>query len=154
MKSQIQSDQDGANLCRRVSGCFKKYAELPTILDPILADISEPAMRVIQIYARAACKKADHKVSAMENYSLQVPTEISHLFEMLYNLATARGFKYFVRFLPHEAADMEPCVELLYFQNEDDADHWVAPMLALWLSIIVLVPFDIETIDSQQSSYE
>jgi tubulin-specific chaperone D len=73
---------------------------------------------------------------------------------MLYNLATARGFKYFVRFLPHEAADMEPCVELLYFQNEDDADHWVAPMLALWLSIIVLVPFDIATIDSQQSSYE
>lgn len=34
---------------------------------------------------------------------------------MLYNLATARGFKYFVRFLPHEAADMEPCVELLHF---------------------------------------
>lgn len=139
MKSQIESDQDGANICQRVSKCFKKYAELPTILDPILADISEPAMRLIQIYAREACKKSDHKV----------PTEISHLFEMLYNLATARGFKYFVRFLPHEAADMEPCVELLYFQNEDDADYWVTPMLTLWLSIIVLVPFDIETIDSK-----
>lgn len=27
-------------------------------------------------------------------------------------------------------------------------------MLTLWLSIIVLVPFDIETIDSKQSTYE
>ena len=72
-----------------------------------MADIIEPTMRVIQIYARNACKAADHKV----------PAEMSHLFELMNSLVNVRGHKTVVRFLPHEAADMEPCVELLWFQS-------------------------------------
>lgn len=36
---------------------------------------------------------------------------------------------------------MEPCVELLHFQ--ETKEYWIDCMLALWLSIIVIVPFDI-----------
>ena len=49
---------------------------------------------------------------------------------------------------------MEPCVELLHFQ--DGREYWIPCMLTLWLSLIVIVPFDIQTIDSKKEgdSYE
>ena len=55
-----------------------------------------------------------------------------------------------IKFFPHEVADMEPVVELLHFQSTDE--WWISYVLILWLSIIVLVPFDIETIDSSKGS--
>ena len=55
-----------------------------------------------------------------------------------------------IKFFPHEVADMEPVVELLHFQTSDE--WWISYVLILWLSIIVLVPFDIDTIDSQKGS--
>lgn len=51
-----------------------------------------------------------------------------------------------VKFFPHEVSDMEQVTELLHFQ---DTHEWQVPyILVLWLSIIVLVPFDLSTIDS------
>lgn len=43
---------------------------------------------------------------------------------------------------------MEPVVEMLHFQETDE--WWIGYVLILWLSIIVLVPFDIDTIDSKK----
>ena len=37
---------------------------------------------------------------------------------------------------------------------EENKQSWIPAMLTLWLSIIVLVPFDIQTIDSKLSTYE
>ena len=52
-----------------------------------------------------------------------------------------------MKFFPHEVADMEPVVELLHFQASEE--WWISYVLILWLSIIVLVPFDLDTIDSK-----
>jgi hypothetical protein len=46
---------------------------------------------------------------------------------------------------------MEPVVELLHFQAEDSANWAVSYVLLVWLSQIVLVPFDIESIDSKHN---
>ena len=78
-----------------------------------------------------------------------MPKEVSQLFELLYNLCSVRGYKTVVKFFPHEAADMEPCVEMLHFQS-DAEEYWIQCMLTLWLSLIVIVPFDIQTIDSKK----
>jgi hypothetical protein len=94
----------------------------------------------MQIYTKLACQR--------KNYTL--PREISQLFEILYNLCNVRGYKTVVKFFPHEAADMEPCVELLHFQASSSSEYWVNCMLTLWLSIIVLVPFDLQSIDSKK----
>lgn len=45
----------------------------------------------------------------------QVPKSASLLFEVIYWLCKVRGHKVVVKFFPHEAADLEPCVELLHF---------------------------------------
>jgi hypothetical protein len=53
-----------------------------------------------------------------------------------------------LKFFPHEVADLEPCVEVLHFHQS--SDYWIHCVLTIWLSIIVMVPFDIETIDSRR----
>ena len=103
--SKIKNDQDASNIKNRVSYIFMKYQEYPTILDPILGEVVEPIMKFMQLYTKKACKENNH----------EIPNEVSQLFEILYNLASVRGHKTLVKFFPHEAADMEPCVELLHF---------------------------------------
>ena len=82
----------------------------------------------------------------VKSQSYAVPRYISQLFEIVNWLCKVRGYKTVIKFFPHEVADMEPVVELLHFQSTED--WWIPYVLILWLSIIVLVPFDIETIDS------
>ena len=89
----------------------------------------------------------------IKNPGASVPKDVSHLFEVVNWMCKVRGYKTVLKFFPHEVADMEPVVELLHFQSGSE-EWWIAYILVLWLSIIVLVPFDIETIDSKHSSQE
>lgn len=127
------------NIKNRVTCILARYIEQATILDPMIPDFVEPCMRFIQQYTRKAC--------AENNYAL--PWEVKNIFELVYNLVNTRGFKTVIRFFPHEAADLEPCVELLHFQ-ELDQDFTIPCVLCLWLSLIVIVPFDLQTIDSKK----
>ena len=86
--------------------------------------------------------------SATHSNSYAIPKDVSNLFEIIHSICKVRGFKTVVKFFPHEVADMEPVVEMLHFQETDE--WWIAYVLILWLSIIVLVPFDIDTIDSKK----
>lgn len=96
-------------------------------------------MAFLQVYVRKAV--ADTKYG--------VPAEVRNLFLILTQLCKVRGYKTIVKFFPHEVSDMEQVTELLHFQ---DCQIWEIPyILVLWLSIIVLVPFDLTTIDSQKS---
>ena len=72
--------------------------------------------------------------------------EITNPFCILATLCKVRGYKTIIKFFPHEVSDMEHVTELLHFQS---SAVWQIPyILVLWLSIIVLVPFDLTTIDS------
>ena len=137
---------DAVNLKNRVSQCLGKYQEYSSVLDTMLQDILEPLMKYMQHFIRLSCAANEHVV----------PAETSYLFEILYNMCNIRGYKTVVKFFPHEVVDMEPCVEMLHFNPGDINQHWVPCMLALWLSIIVLVPFDLKSIDSKKAgdSYE
>ena len=71
---------------------------------------------------------------------------MKNLFLLLTQVCKVRGYKTIVRFFPHEVSDLEQVTEMLHFQEETP---WEVPyILVLWLSIIVLVPFDLTTIDS------
>lgn len=61
-----------------------------------------------------------------------------------------RGYKTVIKFFPHEVSDMEPVTEVL--QKCDYQNNEMPYVLVLWLSIIVLVPFDLTTIDSADAA--
>ncbi|KXZ49841.1 hypothetical protein GPECTOR_19g292 [Gonium pectorale] len=71
-------------------------------------------------------------------------------------LVVVRGYKTVVRFFPHEAADLERVLDILELvkgQQPKDSEEGIAiweaqTMLLLWLSILILIPFDLATVDS------
>ena len=93
-------------------------------------------MKFLQLYVRKTVAEAIY------NPDLSV----ANLFLVLTTLCKVRGYKTIIKFFPHEVSDMEQVTELLHFQINT---IWQIPyILVLWLSIIVLVPFDLITIDS------
>ena len=104
-KTKITNLYEASMVKNRVTMILVKYLEQPTILDCMLSEFIEPIMKFMQLYIKQACTTQDYVV----------PKCVSFLLEILYNLCNVRGHKTVVKFMPHEAADMEPCVELLHF---------------------------------------
>ncbi|KAJ8036756.1 Tubulin-specific chaperone D [Holothuria leucospilota] len=79
-----------------------------------------------------------------------IEPQLYHLaFKCLYLITKARGLKTVVRVLPHEVADLEPVLHLLYQQDASDTDTWETRyILFLWMSIICMIPFDMSRLDS------
>jgi hypothetical protein len=65
-----------------------------------------------------------------------------------------RGFKIVVRHFPHEVEDLEKVVGMLHQEAADTrAANWETRyVLLLWLSIIVLIPFNMARFDSGERS--
>jgi hypothetical protein len=58
-----------------------------------------------------------------------------------------------VKFFPHAVADLEPALSFLQKQSSTDFETWQTRYsLLLWLSMIVLIPFDLATVDSNSDS--
>ncbi|XP_022244717.1 tubulin-specific chaperone D-like [Limulus polyphemus] len=76
-------------------------------------------------------------------------------FQFLYIITKVRNYKVVVRHLPHEVADVEPVLSLLAEQNPFDHETWETRyILLLWLSIIVMIPFHMERLDSNNKFNE
>ena len=107
-----------------ISTTIDKYQENPTLLDPHLRNIISPIIQEI--------KKLDSNNS--------VP------FKILYYLCKARGYKTILKFFSHSVSDLEPVLEFTTMLM--NVDWEVTYISLLWLSLIVLVPFDLKKIDS------
>lgn len=71
------------------------------------------------------------------------------LLVVVYQLCKTRGYKHVIKLFPHEVADVEPCVQALVCQDPAAHESWeMRYILLLWLSILVLIPFDLTTVDS------
>jgi hypothetical protein len=85
-----------------------------------------------------------HKSVKTKTYTYT--SDMRYIFGVLTQIMSVRGYKTVIKFFPHEVSDMEPVTEML--QHCDYKEYIVPYTLILWLSIIVLVPFDLTTIDS------
>lgn len=126
------------------------------LLDPFLRELIEPIMAQVKlVIAAVATEREDARVAATEARIVAFPFQVyknpklHKLFQLIYHLCKVRGYKTIVKMLPHEVSDFEPTLMLL--QSQDRADHstWETRyVLLLWLSMLCLVPFDLNTIDS------
>lgn len=102
------------------------------------------------------------------------PSLSQQAFRYLYLLSKVRGPKVILRWFSHEVADLEPVLSLLESQDSTDSEvllkepqtvlyvlltgstelqTWETRyILLLWLSIIVMIPFDLSLLDSSQQS--
>lgn len=117
------------------------------MLDPIVREIKRVMAERAQAQAQDQAEGVAFPCQVYRNPRLH------KLFQLVYHLCKVRGYKTVVKLLPHEVSDFEPTLQLL--QSQDRADHsaWETRyVLLLWLSMLCLVPFDLNTIDSAAES--
>ncbi|GAB6032084.1 hypothetical protein CHUAL_010448 [Chamberlinius hualienensis] len=113
---------------------FDKYQEQPHLLDPYLDIYLSQLLDV-----------------AMDSHSEDA---LKHqCFKLLYTITKVRGYKVVLRHLPHEVSHLEPVLYLLDQQDSRDTTTWETRyMLLLWLSIIVMIPFQLTRLDANTAT--
>ncbi|KAF6263485.1 armadillo-type protein [Scenedesmus sp. NREL 46B-D3] len=131
----------------RYKAILTKYQEQPQLLDGHLEGIVQPLAVLLRSTALSS--------TAQDTGSVQ------NICRLLHVLISVRGYKTVVRFFPHEASDLERVLQVLGFvadaraAADTAADNssislWEAQaVLLLWLSILVLIPFDLVILDSE-----
>ena len=144
----------------RAIAIMETYQEQPGILDASLESMISPIMHglreVVALHQEKSALQTDQGSTSLNGMNTGVrrftSTRLIRLAKILYTLCKVRGHKKIVRLFPHEVSDLEPVFYLLQSQDMDDHDTWhVRYCLLLWLSIIVIVPFDLQTIDSSKA---
>lgn len=134
---------------RSIDRVLDKYQEQANLLDPALERMLGIVLQRAREIVLAAHTTGPDAVSAPSPASTADAAQLQALLGFVYILCRLRGHKTVQRFLPHEAADLEPVLSALKRQDRADHGRWQTRYgLLLWLSMLVLVPFDICSIDS------
>ncbi|KAL6757954.1 armadillo-type protein [Haematococcus lacustris] len=136
-----------------------KYQEQSQLLDAYLEGIVQPLAGLLRQQALVLAKNPN---------ALEPLTCILGVSRLLNILVIVRGFKTVVRFFPNEASDLEVVLGVLLLVKgqtgkaskagsagsllsgeEERLAYWEAQtMLVLWLSILILIPFELSTVDT------
>lgn len=124
-----------------------KYQEQSQLLDALLEGIVVPLSTLLR----------QHATNGQEVTS-QSLAQCMGICRLLNVLVAVRGYKTVVKFFPHEAQDLERVLSVLVSIKamsktvktaEQGITLWESQsILLLWLSMLILVPFDLSTIDS------
>lgn len=124
-----------------------KYQEQGQLVEPYLESIISPLMFIIR------SKTIELGVASDEIMEVIKPICI-----IIYTLVTVCGYKAVVKFFPHQVSDLELAVSLMEkchdtssvtsLRQESTGEMEAKCVILLWLSILVLVPFDISSVDT------
>jgi len=105
-----------------------EYLEQPHLLDPHL----DMLLRKLISYI-------------LKKNSLKLESDVA--FRYLYLICKVRGYKNITKKFPHEVNDIEPVLNLL--SKQTTKDPWETRyILLIWLSMICLIPFDMNLFDN------
>lgn len=130
----------------RISYILQKYQEQSVLLDPHIESIIHPIMNVTKEYVLKKFKEFINDKT--NNINITFDEDFHLLLNIIYVLCKVRGFKFINKFFPHEVKDLEPVVFFLISQQSLNTPWESKYIMLLWLSIIILVPFDLSSIDS------
>ncbi|KAL3516980.1 hypothetical protein ACH5RR_023882 [Cinchona calisaya] len=135
---------------RKIRSIMDKYQEQSQLLEPYLEYIVPPLMFIIRT------KTAELGVASDEILDVMKPISI-----IIYSVVTVCGYKAVIKFFPHQASDLELAVGLLEkchntgsgtsLREESTGEMEAKCVVLLWLSILVLIPFDLSSIDTSMA---
>ncbi|KAK7357845.1 hypothetical protein VNO80_17142 [Phaseolus coccineus] len=131
----------------RIRSILDKYQEQGQLLEPYLETIVSPLMNIIR------SRTIELGIASDEILEIIKPICI-----IVYSLVTVCGYKSVIKFFPHQVSDLELAVSLLEkcqhtnsvtsLRQESTGEMEAKCVTLLWLYILVLVPFDISTVDT------
>ncbi|EFJ25897.1 hypothetical protein SELMODRAFT_413196 [Selaginella moellendorffii] len=133
---------------KKAQSIIDKYQEQGHLLEPHLEVIVVPLMEVLRSNL-AACED-------IQDADLEI---VKNVCCVIHKLITVCGYKTVVKFFPHQASDLEVTVALLErcdkeikecgsLKEESVGEYETKCSLLLWLSILVLIPFDLASVDT------
>jgi tubulin-specific chaperone D len=164
------SGSQSAELFPRFSRIIMHYQEQPQLLDPVLESLVCPLTKALLSIAFLPAKGDATSVPVLPHTFDR--DRLVHTTRFLWQLASVRGYKTIVRFMPNDVAIFEPVVGLLeavslprvsdaidpgngHLNAASEATetpasaNWEAQyVLLMWLSLLVLIPFDLVLLDS------
>lgn len=128
----------------RINVILQKYTEQPSLLDNLV----EPILSQI-IDASRCYLKNFFEVGKNSETLPSIHPEFNSLVSIVYILSKVRGTKNVQKYLGHEVMDLEP---LIFFMIANcHTDHWERLFfLLIWLSVVLLAPFNFTRFDFQQ----
>ncbi|KAG2537086.1 tubulin-folding cofactor D-like isoform X2 [Panicum virgatum] len=124
-----------------------KYQEEGQLLEPYLENIVSPLMSLV--------RSKTMELGAGTDELLDI---IKPLCIIIYTLVTVCGYKSVIKFFSHQVSDLELGVALLEkchtmssataLRQESTGEMETKCVVLLWLYILVLIPFDISTVDT------
>ncbi|KAL6573688.1 hypothetical protein OROHE_002147 [Orobanche hederae] len=135
----------------KIRSLMDKYQEQGQLVEPYLECMVTPLMFIV--------RSKTLELGVDSDAILQVIKPISII---IYSLVTVCGYKAVVRFFPHQVFDLELAVSLLEkchtitsvsssLRQESTGEMEAKCVILLWLSILVLIPFDISSVDTSIS---
>ncbi|KAG2373557.1 hypothetical protein C9374_012020 [Naegleria lovaniensis] len=122
-----------------INRILSKYMEQSQLLDPHLTQMVSELMRIARRVIGLNSEKITFDITFQEK-------QIRHnLFQSICTLTKVRGQKVVTKLFPHEIVDLEPLFEIY---KTIPANEWETKyILLLWLSMIVINPFDLTVVD-------
>lgn len=124
-----------------------KYQQQGELLEPYVESIVSPLMDIV---------RSSTTESGAE--SSEILRLIKPICIIIYTLVTVCGYKSVIKFFPHQVSDLELAVSLLEkchninaatsLRQESTGEMETKCIILLWLYILVLIPFDISSVDT------
>ncbi|KAE9618781.1 putative tubulin-specific chaperone D, tubulin-folding cofactor D [Lupinus albus] len=137
----------------KIRSIMDKYQEQGQLLEPYLESIVSPLMYIF--------RSRTIELGVDSDAILEI---IRPICIIIYSLVTVCGYKAVIKFFPHQVSDLELAVSLLEkchhtssgssLRHESTGEMESKCVMLLWLYILVLVPFDISTVDTSIANNE
>lgn len=142
------SDEDFEAHFEWLEPTLGKYQEQPVLLQESLPSMIDPLTE--QMLHIIEQDRNNLWVNVARNKHFDCICRVIQL------VCRVRGFKHVVKLFPHEVSHLEPTLSILHHHDQSTSHHsekWETKyVLLLWLCIQSLIPFDICSIDSSQTS--
>jgi len=150
----------------RIGSILDQYQEACELLDPHMPHMVARLINYVHDIIRPGKKTDVPPIDPKNPTATPPPTAptgrpcsgdelLSRVFKVIYYLCKVRGYKAVSHFFPHEVADLEPTLQLLQAEDPKQPERWeVRYGLLMWLSVIVLIPFDLNTVDSTIAAHD
>ncbi|CAN6304622.1 unnamed protein product [Urochloa humidicola] len=136
---------------RRIRSIMDKYQEEGQLLEPYLESIVSPLMSLVRSKTMELGAGTDELLGIIKPLCI-----------IIYTLVTVCGYKSVIKFFPHQVSDLELAVALLEkchtmssataLRQESTGEMETKCVVLLWLYILVLIPFDISSVDTSIST--
>ncbi|PCH40083.1 ARM repeat-containing protein [Wolfiporia cocos MD-104 SS10] len=140
-----EEDRREGLLLRRLSNILDEYQEQSYLLDPFLEELVTPVVLTLKGHAKRLVSGAR---------PTNANARVGKVALLLYSFVKFRGYKSITRFFPHEVSDLS--IALDYMLSPESPVHkppcWALRyVVLLWLSLICMIPFDLEQFDERDS---